>query len=106
MKALILCGGWQGHQPKLVAKRFKGVLEKDGYEVEIVDSLQKASKIDFKAYNLIMPLWTMAKDKPINNKVIKKVCDAVNAGCGLASCHGGIIDAFRLSTDWQYMTGA
>ncbi len=106
MKALILCGGWQGHQPKLVAKRFKDVLEKEGYEVEIVDSLTKASKIDFKEYNLIMPLWTMAKDAPINNKVIKKICEAVNAGCGLASCHGGIIDAFRQSTDWQYMTGA
>ena len=33
------------------------------------------------------------------------VSRAVAAGTGLAGCHGGLCDAFRQDTDWQFMTG-
>jgi type 1 glutamine amidotransferase len=33
------------------------------------------------------------------------VTNAVASGVGLAGCHGGICDAFRNDTDWQFMTG-
>jgi type 1 glutamine amidotransferase len=31
--------------------------------------------------------------------------DAVIGGVGLAGCHGGMCDAFRDNTDWQFMSG-
>jgi type 1 glutamine amidotransferase len=30
---------------------------------------------------------------------------AVEAGVGLSGCHGGMCDAFRMDTEWQFMTG-
>jgi hypothetical protein len=33
------------------------------------------------------------------------VLEAVESGAGLAGCHGGMCDAFRDNTDWQFMTG-
>jgi len=39
-KALIFQGGWDGHQPKLVSKRFAGILEEAGFHVEISDRLE------------------------------------------------------------------
>ena len=37
-KALIFQGGWDGHEPKLVAKRFASLLEKHGYRCTISDT--------------------------------------------------------------------
>ena len=33
-------------------------------------------------------------------------CAAIAAGTGIAGCHGGMCDAFRNNTLWQFMTGA
>jgi type 1 glutamine amidotransferase len=41
----------------------------------------------------------------ITAEQLKPVLDAVQAGVGLAGCHGGMCDAFRDNTDWQFMTG-
>ena len=38
-KALIVWGGWEGHEPKLVAARFKRILEEEGLEVTVSDTL-------------------------------------------------------------------
>ena len=38
-KALLLVGGWDGHQPELVAKRFSTFLEEAGFEVQLERSL-------------------------------------------------------------------
>ena len=36
--ALIFQGGWDGHEPALVAKRFASLLEKHGYRCTISDT--------------------------------------------------------------------
>lgn len=38
-KVLIVQGGWDGHEPQLTSKRFAGLMAKNGYEVEISDTL-------------------------------------------------------------------
>ncbi|MFI3229242.1 MAG: ThuA domain-containing protein [Bacillota bacterium] len=106
MKAIILQGGWQGHDPKPISQRFKKLLESEGFSVDVYDNLAKFAKVDLSGYALIVPLWTMAEHKKINSKVVNNVTKAVFAGAGIASCHGGIIDAFRQNTNWQFMTGA
>ncbi|MGO4109042.1 ThuA domain-containing protein [Paenibacillus sp. YAF4_2] len=102
-KALIVWGGWDGHQPKEVAGLFQEVLVKEGFEVEVSDTLDAfADGEKLKALDLIVPIWTMDKIKP---EYVENVSLAVQSGVGLAGCHGGMCDAFRENVDWQFMTG-
>lgn len=102
-KALIVWGGWDGHQPKEVAAIFRGVLEGEGFEVEVSDTLEAFADGDkLKALDLIVPVWTMGR---IDQKLVDNVSAAVQSGVGLAGCHGGMCDSFRENVDWQFMTG-
>ena len=103
-KALIVWGGWTGHQPKEVGVVFDRVLKEEGFETELHDSLD-ALKDENKIMNLdlIVPVWTMGK---ITNEQANPVIKAVrDAGVGIAGCHGGMCDSFREHTEWQFMTG-
>jgi uncharacterized protein len=102
-KALIVWGGWDGHQPKQVADVLERALKADGFEVEVADSLdafKDAKKL--LGLSLIVPHWTMGK---ITAEQLKPVLEAVQSGVGMAGCHGGMCDAFRDNTDWQFLTG-
>lgn len=102
-KALILQGGWDGHEPQLVSKRFAQLLEKNGYTCTISDTLDVlADAASLMELDLIVPCWTMGT---INPRYVVNVSKAVAAGTGLAGCHGGMCDAFRQDTEWQFMTG-
>lgn len=102
-KALIFQGGWDGHEPALVARRFQGMLEKHGYACEVSDSQEVlADRGKLMQLDLIVPCWTMGEIRP---EYSKNISLAVAAGCGLAGCHGGMCDAFRQDVDWQFMTG-
>ncbi|MGL4736404.1 MAG: ThuA domain-containing protein [Cellulosilyticaceae bacterium] len=102
-KALIFQGGWDGHQPDLVSKRFAGLLETEGFEVEIHDTLDCLSDGTYlKTLDLIVACWTMGE---IKHEYVENVSRAIASGVGLAGCHGGMCDAFRQSTEWQFMTG-
>jgi type 1 glutamine amidotransferase len=102
-KALIVWGGWDGHQPKQVAEIFRRTLAAEGFEVEVFDTLD-AFKDESKlmALSLIVPVWTMGK---ITAEQANPVLNAVKSGVGIAGCHGGMCDSFREHTEWQFMTG-
>ena len=38
-KALIVWGGWDGHEPQPVSMVFKKTLEQEGFEVEVSDTM-------------------------------------------------------------------
>lgn len=102
-KALIFQGGWDGHEPKLVSKRFAGLLEKNSYEVKITDTLDTLLDREYlMGLDLIVPCWTMGD---IPRECRENVCAAVANGTGIAGCHGGMCDSFRQDTEWQFMTG-
>lgn len=102
-KALIVYGGWDGHEPKQVARVFQNILEKENFEVEMSDTLDAYADVDkLKALDLIIPHWTMGE---IEQKYVDNVSAAVMSGVGLAGCHGGMCDSFRNNVDWQFMTG-
>ena len=55
-KALIFWGGWDGHDPELVANRFKRILEKEGFDVTLTDSQDALMvKEDVMEYDLLVP---------------------------------------------------
>lgn len=102
--ALIFQGGWDGHEPALVSARFAKLLQRNGFEVTVSDTLDiLADGEGLMHYALIVPCYTMGE---INHDYTMNISKAVAAGTGLAGCHGGMNDAFRNDTDWQFMTGA
>lgn len=102
-KALIFYGGWQGHDPAAVSARFEGLLIKNGFEVDRVEGVDCLDNGDaLLSYDLIVPCFTMGR---LSAEQENNICRAVECGVGLAGCHGGMCDAFRESTTWQFMTG-
>ena len=102
--ALIVYGGWDGHTPKESAELFATHLGEDGYTVTVRNSLD--SYLDDKLLagtDLIVPIWTMGE---ISDAQWKGLDTAVRYGTGVAGFHGGMIDAFRMNTEYQWMTGA
>lgn len=103
-KALIVWGGWDGHEPDKIANLFEEILKGEGFEVELSNSLDSFKNYEkLKTLSLIVPIWTMDAITPEQRgPVVKAVGED---GVGLAGCHGGMCDAFRNDTDWQFMTG-
>ena len=102
-KALIVWGGWSGHDPERVAAVFARELKGAGFEVEVSPTLDAFLDVEkLKKLNLIVPVWTMGK---IGKEQCKAVCEAVESGVGIGGCHGGMCDSFREDTAWQFMTG-
>lgn len=101
--ALIVWGGWDGHEPENVANLFALILSGEGFDVEVsttLDSFLDAERL--RSLHLIVPVWTMGR---ISAEQCEGVLAAVASGVGLAGCHGGMCDSFRDNTDWQFMTG-
>jgi Uncharacterized protein conserved in bacteria len=102
-KALIVWGGWDGHQPKEVGEIFAEMLRKESFEVIVSDTLESyADEELMKSLDLIVPVWTMGK---IEQHQLKPLLAAVENGCGIAGCHGGMADSFRNEVEYQYMVG-
>jgi len=102
--ALIVWGGWDGHEPKQVGEHVADILRAENFEVEISDTLDAFLDYDkLSKLTLIVPIWTMGS---ITHEQREPVTRAVaEAGVGIAGCHGGMCDAFRMDTEWQFMTG-
>lgn len=102
-KALIVYGGWDGHEPEPCARLAADILRKEKFEVELsasLDSFKDAGKM--AALSLVIPVWTMGQ---IQGEQAAGLMGAVRAGVGIAGWHGGMCDAFRGDTDYQFMTG-
>ena len=103
MKALIVRGGWDGHEPVQVGDIVAKALREKGFEVEVsetLDSFKDGAKL--KELDLIIPIWTMGS---INGEQLGPLLEAVRSGVGIAGVHGGMCDAFRQETEYQFMCG-
>jgi type 1 glutamine amidotransferase len=102
-KALIVWGGWSGHEPKQCAELFAPLLQAKGFEVEVADTLDVYLDQDkMQALSLIVPIWTMGT---ITREQERGLLDAVRSGVGIAGWHGGMGDSFRNNTEYQFMVG-
>lgn len=101
---LLVHGGWQGHKPKEYTDKIAIYLREAGATVTISPSTAVYEDSTFLAsFDLIIQSITMDK---ISNKAIKGLLTAIKTGkTGFAGCHGGMGDAFRENTAYQYMVG-
>lgn len=101
-RALIVWGGWEGHEPEQVAGVFADGLRAHGMTVQVADTLDALASEDLTRLDLIVPVWTMGT---ISAEQLNPLLAAVAGGVGLGGCHGGMCDAFRNATEYQFMTG-
>jgi type 1 glutamine amidotransferase len=102
-KALVVAGGWEGHEPKQCADILVPLLEQDGFDVAVADSLSIYTDREGMAkLSLVVPIWTMGS---IEADQCKGLLETVKSGVGLAGFHGGMADSFRQSCDYQMMVG-
>lgn len=101
--ALIVWGGWEGHEPEKGAALFASFLREQQYTVEVATTLdayldeERMSNLD-----LVVPIWTMGV---ITTEQERGLLNAVRNGTGVAGWHGCMADSFRNSTEYQFLVG-
>lgn len=102
-RALMVWGGWSGHEPEACVRTFAPLLEQSGFEVRIEPTLDVYLDAAYLAsLDLIVPIWTMGQ---ITKEQEKGLLDAVRGGVNVGGWHGGMCDAFRNNVNYQFMTG-
>jgi type 1 glutamine amidotransferase len=101
--ALMVWGGWSGHEPKQCVEIFAPWLQEQGYEVTIADTLDVyLDEAKMNSLDLIVPVWTMGT---ITREQERGLLQAIQNGVGIAGWHGGMGDSFRNNTEYQFMVG-
>ena len=100
--ALILWGGWEGHDPEECAAIYRRWLHEDGFSVRIETDPAVLGDPALGELSVIVPIHTMSK---IRVEDAQNFARAVESGVGVAGHHGGMTDAFRESTDYQFVIG-
>jgi len=100
--ALIVYGGWSGHDPEESAAIYRRWLHEDGYSVRMATETSAFADPSIHDLSLIVPIFTMSK---IEKAEAENLTKAVENGVGLAGHHGGMSDAFRDSVEYQFMVG-
>ena len=101
-EALIVWGGWSGHEPEQCADIIAGMLRESGFKVYLETSTEAFADPALKDLSLIVPIMTMSK---IEKEELANLSAAVRGGVGLAGQHGGMADAFRDSPEYQFICG-
>ncbi|MBQ1223663.1 MAG: hypothetical protein IIX84_05185, partial [Oscillospiraceae bacterium] len=64
-KALIVQGGWDGHEPELVSARFKRILDEIPINCMIINDISKSEvyikKLGFEKYNIVEDKKSLVK---------------------------------------------
>jgi type 1 glutamine amidotransferase len=102
-RALIVWGGWDGHEPEATSAIFAEALRGHAYDVDVETSLDTFLDAErLAATDLIVPVYTMST---ITREQEAGLLEAVRAGSGFGGWHGGMADAFRNNTEYQFAVG-
>lgn len=101
-QALIIWGGWQGHEPEACAHILARMLDDAGMSVRIQTDTKALLDPALGELALIVPIMTMAS---IEKDELANLDNAIRAGTGLAGFHGGMGDAFRNAPGYQFICG-
>jgi len=101
--ALIVWGGWVGHEPKQTAELFAAALKARDYRVDLETELDVFLDAERLAHmDLIVPVYTQST---ITREQESGLLSAVKAGTGMGGWHGGMGDAFRQNVEYQFAVG-
>jgi type 1 glutamine amidotransferase len=100
-RALIVWGGWTGHEPEEGARVVAGILREEGFDVRIENSTAAFADPALAGHSLVVPIVTNAA---IEKAEAAALSDAVRGGVGLAGYHS-MAAAFRSSVDYHFICG-
>jgi type 1 glutamine amidotransferase len=101
-EALIVWGGWEGHQPQQCAEVVADLLQAEGCRVQLAHSTAAFADAGLGRFDLIVPIVTQATIAP---EACRNLTAAIERGTGLAGFHGGMADSFRAEPTYQFMVG-
>jgi len=103
MRALMVRGGWAGHEPVACTELFRDFLQDNGFELSTADSLDVYTDHDaLAAADLIIQCWTGGRFTPEQeNGLIERI----RAGAGFAGWHGGVLATGYEASRYQYLIG-
>lgn len=102
-KALIVRGGWDGHQPVETSESIIPFLVSNGYEVRVEESTAVYADRDYlPTADLVVQVNTM---NVIEKDEVAGLIGAVRSGTGMAGWHGGIADSYRDNPDYLQLIG-
>lgn len=102
-KALIVWGGWDGHEPEKCSTIVRDVLTGEGFEVTVgTDQEVWADAEGLAQYDLLIP---NVSHGTLSREQEQGLLAAVKAGSGLGGWHGGAGDSFRNNPNYQYAVG-
>ncbi|WP_041832346.1 ThuA domain-containing protein [Actinoplanes sp. N902-109] len=103
MRALVVRGGWDGHEPVATTDLITAFLASRGFGVTVAETLavyedQRA----LTAADLIVQCWTGGE---LTEAQEHNLVERVRAGAGLAGWHGGILATAPAARHYQYLVG-
>jgi hypothetical protein len=101
-KAMVVWGGWPGHEPEQGAHIVADILREHGFSVRLENSTKAFADPALAEMSLLVPIYTKAT---IEKDELSGLSKAVQSGVGLAGYHGGMCDAFRDAPDYQFVCG-
>ncbi|MBY8341507.1 ThuA domain-containing protein [Streptomyces spinosirectus] len=102
-QALIVRGGWEGHQPVQATELFLPFLERSGFTVRVEEKTDVYADADAMAgTDLVVQCISMSEITP---EQLSGLTAAIEAGTGFTGWHGGIVDSFRASSDYLHLVG-
>jgi len=103
IKVLFVYGGWDGHEPIKCRDLFVPWLRDQGFDVRVDSTLELyTDSVYMASLDLIIQIMTMSK---ISKEQEKGLLTAIKNGVNIAGWHGGLADAFRNNTKYQFMVG-
>jgi uncharacterized protein len=100
---LLVWGGWEGHQPELFSEIVTEWLEQEDANFQVIEGLSAYDDLEkLMGFDLIIQSVTQSK---LSKSQEYNLIEAVKSGVSIAGAHGGLVDAFRKSTNYQFMIG-
>ena len=101
-RALVVWGGWEGHEPEACAGIVAGMLRGADFAVTVEHGTRAFADPALRELDLIVPICTMMTLEKVE---LDNLSGAVEGGVGLGGYHGGMADAFRAAPRYQFMCG-
>ena len=107
-KAMIVWGGWPGHDPDLCASIVRGWLKAEGFDVRVETKTAAFADPAIHDLSLIVPIYTMSKIEKAEALNLcaavqqrRRACAAITAACATRSATRSTTSSCAADSGWR-----